>query len=82
MSELEATRGQTTPGSVEWNLNPARSGRWSEHSPFKPRNPITEKWKKKLSSVGLWILEYALPTFITNLENSETLRLHLKECFA
>ena len=48
MIELEAVRGQTTPGPVEWNPESSNALGTGEHSPFKPCNPVTEKWKRKL----------------------------------
>lgn len=81
-SELEAVRGQTTPGSVEWN--PESSSALGsalgtgEQNPFKPWNPVTEETE----SLSLCVLEYALPTFITNLENSGDTSFAFKGIFA
>lgn len=77
-SELEAVRGQTTPGSVEWNPESSSALGTGEHSPFKPWNPITEETE----SLSLCVLEYALPTFITNLENSGDTSFAFKGIFA
>ena len=65
-SELGAVAGQAAPGSAGWNPESSSALRIGEQNPFKPWNPATEE----VESLSLCVLGYALPTVITNLENS------------